>query len=255
MPLTLLNFILLGLAAVVGGAVNAIAGGGTLITFPGLTAVGLPAVNANVTNTVALSPGYLSGTLAQWKDMQGQMRRLWLLAPTGVVGGLVGGLLLLNTGAALFRTLVPYLILLASVLLAFQGHIRRWLLRQVEQSGRETASETWTIVPVFLASVYGGYFGAGLSVILLAVLGLVLHDSLTRLNALKQAISFCVNVTAALFFIFSGQVVWSAAVVMAVGAVVGGVIGGRLASRIRAETLRTVVVTFGVIVAIIYFLR
>lgn len=255
MSLTLLNFLLLGLAAVAGGAVNAIAGGGTLITFPGLTAVGLPAVNANVTNTVALSPGYLSGTLAQWKDMQGQTRRLWFLAPTGVLGGLTGGLLLLNTSAQTFRTLIPYLILLASMLLAFQGHIRRWLLRQVEQSGRSAASETWTVIPVFLASVYGGYFGAGLSVILLAVLGLVLHDSLTRLNALKQAISFCVNVTAALFFVFSGQVVWSAAAVMAVGALIGGVIGGRLASRIRAETLRAVVVTFGVIVAIIYFLR
>lgn len=255
MTLDLFNILLIGLAAVAGGAVNAIAGGGTLITFPGLTAIGIPAINANVTNTVALSPGYLSGTIAQWKDMQGQERRLWFLAPTGVLGGIVGGLLLLNTGAALFRTLIPYLILGASLLLAFQGRIRQWLVRRMEQSGQTTTNETWTVIPIFLASVYGGYFGAGLSVILLAVLGLVLHDSLTRLNALKQAISFCVNVAAAIFFVFSGQVVWTAAAVMAIGAIIGGVIGGRLASRIKPETLRAVVVTFGVIVSIVYFLR
>jgi uncharacterized membrane protein YfcA len=113
----------------------------------------------------------------------------------------------------------------------------------------------WAIPPVFLASIYGGYFGAGLSVIVLAVLGLVIEESLTRLNALKQAVAFCVNTAAALFFIFSGQVVWIAALVMAIGAIIGGVIGGRLAGSVKPQMLRTIVITIGVIVAIIFFLR
>lgn len=252
--LTLLNYVVVALAAVAGGAVNAIAGGGTLITFPVLVAVGIPPVAANVTNTVALSPGYLGGTYAQRNDLRGQKRRLWLLLPASVVGGLVGGLLLLRTDEKVFTELVPWLILLASGLLAMQGRVRAWLTRRAA-AGHKPMSEVWAILPVFLAAIYGGYFGAGLSVIVLAVLGLVLDDTLTRLNAMKQAVAFAVNIAAALFFVFSGQVVWPVALVMAVGALLGGVIGGRFAGSVKPEILRTIVVTIGVIVAIIYFVR
>lgn len=253
--MTPFEIILIALAAVLGGLVNAIAGGGTLITFPALLFAGLPAVSANMTNTVALAPGYLSGTLAQRKDMVGQERRLRLLAPTGVIGGLVGGLLLFTTGERIFSALVPYLILLATALLAFQDQIKAWLVRGA-QPGETPADHTaQVVIPIFLASIYGGYFGAGLSVIMLAVLGLVLHDNLTRLNALKQAISFAVNVTAAVYFVFSGLVVWPVAAVMAVGAIVGGMIGGRLASRIRPKTLRAVVIVIGLVVGVYYLLR
>jgi uncharacterized membrane protein YfcA len=112
--------------ALAAGAVNALAGGGTLITFPLLTAVGLPAVAANVTNTVALCPGYLGGTLAQAKDLKDQKRRLWILVPASIIGGVVGGILLLNTGEKLFRDLVPWLILLASALLLIGDPVRKW---------------------------------------------------------------------------------------------------------------------------------
>jgi uncharacterized membrane protein YfcA len=253
-----LNFVsvlLIALAGMAGGAVNALAGGGTLITFPVLTAVGIPPVAASVTNTVALSPGYFGATLAQLKDLQGQGRRLKLLLPTGAIGGIVGGLLLLNTTDKVFRELVPYLILMAAGLLAIQDRLRGWLLRRLAQSGRTGTQEAWAIPPVFLASIYGGYFGAGLSVIVLAVLGLVLEDTLTRLNGLKQAIAFSVNIAAAIFFVFSGQVVWLAAVVMAVGALIGGSLGGRLAGRVKPSSLRRIVVTIGVIVGIIYLVR
>jgi uncharacterized membrane protein YfcA len=208
-----------------------------------------------VTNTVALAPGYLSGTLAQRNDLRGQEHRLWWLIPTSVLGGLAGGLLLLRTDERVFRELVPYLILLACGLLAIQGKVRAWLTRRATASGHKALPEAWSVLPVFLASVYGGYFGAGLSVIVLAVLGLVIDESLTRLNALKQAVAFCVNVAAALFFVFSGQVVWNAAAVMAVGAIIGGVIGGRLAGSIKPAVLRGVVITIGVIVAFIYLVR
>ncbi|MBL8057851.1 MAG: sulfite exporter TauE/SafE family protein, partial [Anaerolineales bacterium] len=222
------DYVLVALAAMAAGAVNALAGGGTLITFPMLVAVGVPNVAANVTNTVALSPGYFGATLAQLNDLKGQRRRLWLVLPAAALGGVIGGLLLLNTGEKLFRQLVPFLILLASGLLAAQDPVRAWLTRRAGQSGRPL-SEAWVMGPVGLAAVYGGYFGAGLSVIVLAVLGVVLDDNLTRLNALKQSVSFSVNIAAAIFFLFSGQVVWSAALVMAGGALIGGVVGGRLA--------------------------
>jgi hypothetical protein len=235
--------------------VNALAGGGTLITFPMLTAVGVPAVAANVTNTVALCPGYLGATFAQSRDLQGQKKRLWLFLPAGAVGGIIGGVLLLNTGERVFRELVPFLILLASGLLAVQNRVRAWLARRSAQAGSTTTSEKWAALPIGLAAIYGGYFGAGLSVIVLAALGLMLEDSLTRLNALKQGISFSVNIAAAIFFVFSGQVVWPAALVMAVGALIGGVLGGRLAGRIKPATLRGTVVTIGVVVAVIYLVR
>src|SRR5512135_3192142 len=255
--LTGFEFVLVGLAAVAAGMVNALAGGGTLITFPMLVAVGVPAVAANVTNTVALCPGYLGATFAQSRDLRGQKSRLWVLLPAGVVGGLLGGVLLLNTGEKVFRELVPFLILLASGLLALQDPLRAWLTRRAGQGpeGGPAASEKWAALPVGLAAVYGGYFGAGLSVIVLAVLGLLLDDTLTRLNAAKQAIAFSANIAAALLFVASGQVVWPAALVMAVGALIGGVLGGRLAGRVKPATLRWMVVVIGVIVSIIYFVR
>jgi hypothetical protein len=252
-----LDYVLVVVAALLAGAVNALAGGGTLITFPMLTAVGLPAVAANVTNTVALCPGYLGATLAQRRDLRDQKKRLWLLVPLSALGGIVGGLLLLNTGERLFRDLVPWLILLAALLLAIGDPVRAWLNRRAARAGASAShrGEYWIGVAAFPAAVYGGYFGAGLSVIALAALGLILDDSLTRLNALKQAIAFSVNIAAAIFFVFSGRVVWSAAAVMAVGALAGGALGGKLAGRIPPKSLRWVVVTIGVIVALIYLLR
>jgi uncharacterized membrane protein YfcA len=240
-----------GLAAVAGGAVNALAGGGTLITFPVLMAVGIPAVAANVTNTVALCPGYLGATFAQMKDLRGQERRLWLLLPVAALGGILGGFLLLHTGNHLFRKLVPYLIVFAAVLLALQDWIRAWVV----QRGGSGSYDKWVALPVLPAAMYGGYFGAGLSVIVLAVLGISLDDSLTRLNALKQALSFSVNIAAALFLLFSGQVVWSATLVMAVGALAGGVLGGRLAGRVSPLMLRRTVVGIASIVACVYFVK
>ena len=253
--LTGFEYLLVALAAIGAGLVNALAGGGTLISFPMLTAVGVPAVAANVTNTVALCPGYLGATLAQSKDLQGQRHRMLLLMPAGVVGGVIGGVLLLNTGEKLFRELVPFLILLASVLLAVQDPVKKWLSSHSGRSGNRVSSEKLAPLPVGLAAIYGGYFGAGLSVIVLAVLGLTLEDNLTRLNALKQSIALSTNLAAAIFFLFSSRVVWSAALVMAFGALLGGALGGRLAGRIKPATLRWVVVIIGVTVATIYLVR
>lgn len=253
--MSIMHLLIVGLAAVVGGAVNALAGGGTLITFPMLTAVGVPIVTANITNTVALCPGYLGATFAQLKDLRGQSLRLWLLLPISFIGGIGGGFLLLHTSDQVFLKIIPYLILMAVVLMAIQDKVRAWLVRNMSKSGTATLHDAWSIVPIIPAAIYGGYFGAGVSIIVISVLGLVLEDSIIRLNALKQTLSFSINIAAAIFFLFSGHVVWSAALVMAVGSLAGGILGGRLAKRVKPQLLRGVVIVIGTIVAIIYFVR
>lgn len=249
------DYLWIGLAGLAAGAINALAGGGTLITFPMLTAVGLPAVAANITSTVALSPGYLGAALAQRRELGDQGPRLWRVVPAGLLGGLAGGVLLLQTGERLFTALVPYLILLACALLALQEPVRAWLKARGGPPGGRPSAERWVSVPVGLAAVYGGYFGAGVSVIVLAALGITVDDSLTRLNALKQAVALSANVAAGVFFLFSGQVVWAAALVMAAGALLGGAAGGRLAGRVRPEVLRWTVVGIGTAVALVYLVR
>ena len=254
MMLSPLNLLLAAIAALAAGVVNALAGGGTLISFPALTFLGVPPIAANVTNTVALCPGYFGGALAQRDDLRGQGKRMLTILPAALAGGMAGGYLLLITGEELFKNLIPYLILTASALLAIQDRIRAWLLKRMGgHHGSRLESLTW--LPAGLASVYGGYFGAGLGVMLLSVLGLTLDDSLIRLNALKQATSAIVNIAAAIYFLFSGQVVWTLALVMAFGALIGGVLGGRIARRINPSALRWVVVVIGVLISIIYFIR
>jgi uncharacterized membrane protein YfcA len=244
-------------AGVVAGFLNALAGGGTLVSFPALTAIGIPAVDANLTNTVALSPGFLSGTVAQRRDLAGQRRRLVRMLPAAALGGLAGGLLLVATSEEVFVDLVPWLILFAVGLLIVQPRLQRWLRGRAEHQGAVDLGTDpwWAPAPIFVAAIYGGYFGAGNSVIFLAVLGAMLADPLPRLNVIKQGLSFTTNVTAAVFFVFSGKVVWAAALVMAVGAMGGAAIGGRLASRLHPERFRWLVIAIGLVVAIAYFLR
>lgn len=245
------GFALAGGAALVAGAVNAIAGGGSLITFPALVAAGLPPVVANVTNTVAMCPGYLGAFLAQRRDLAGQRSRVVAMLPTGAVGGLAGAILLLKTGESTFNLIVPYLILFAALLLAIQGRLRAWMLSHA----KEQHSEAWAILPVGLATIYGGYFGAGMGVMVLAALAVVIGDSFTRLNALKQGVSLTCNVAAAARFVFSGAVNWPIASIMFVAALLGGVLGGLVASRIPPAVLRWTVVTLAVIVGVIYLVR
>jgi uncharacterized membrane protein YfcA len=249
------DFILLGTAAVIAGMMNALAGGGTLLTFPVLTAVGLPAVVANVTNTLALLPGTVGGTLAQWEEMKTQARSLLFFLPFAILGGLIGGILLLNSGEKVFRQIVPFLILMASLLLAAQERLRVFLIRRADKHAGGKTARLWSAAAVSVAAVYGGYFGAGLGVILLSILGLALDETLTRVNALKQSIAFCVNATAAVFFVFSGQVVWPVVLVMAACSLFGGWLGGKLARKVKPASFRWLVVGIGITVAVIYFIK
>lgn len=254
-PLQVYQYVLIGLGTFLAGAINAVAGGGTLITFALLTAAGLSPVSANMTNTVALCPGYLGATLAQLKDLKGQAKRLWHFLPAAACGGLAGAYLLHISGEKSFRSVVPYLILLASLLLAVAEPLRKWIIRRGKRQNIFEQLEFVAIPAIFLSAIYGGYFGAGLSVILFSILGFLLTDTLTRLNALKQALALTVNVAAATFFVFSGNVHWWVALVMAFSSLAGGLLGGKLIRKINPQVLRWLVVGIGLAVAVIYFIK
>jgi uncharacterized membrane protein YfcA len=249
------DLLIAALAAVGAGAINALAGGGTLISFPVLVAVGVPPVAANVTNAIALCPGYFGATIAQLPNLKGQRSQLLLLIPVAVVGGLAGGMILLRTGERTFTALVPWMILAASLLLAVQEPVKKFISKRLSNPMHKRHTMVLSALPIAAAAVYGGFFSAGMSVLLLAVLGLTLDDSLTRLNALKQVLAFSVNIAAAIFFVFSDKVVWPAVAVMAIGALLGGALGGKLAGKLPPAMLRWTVVVAGTCIAVVYWVK
>jgi uncharacterized membrane protein YfcA len=237
-------------ASVAAGLVNAVAGGGSLISFPALVGAGLPALGANVTNTVASCPGYLGGALTQRADLAGQRRRVALLLPTSAIGGAAGALLLLLTGEGTFELVVPFLLVLAVALLAFEKRVHAFV-----RAHRRHAHEAWIAAPIGISAVYGGYFGAAMSVIVLAALVAVIDDSVTRLNALKQMVSLSANLSAAVVFVFSHRVAWTLALLVGIGGILGGAVGGAIASRVPAKLLRSIVIVCGLGMAAYYFAK
>ncbi|MET0143746.1 MAG: sulfite exporter TauE/SafE family protein [Ilumatobacteraceae bacterium] len=250
--LSLLAHVAAAGAAVGAGAVNAIAGGGTLISFPVLTAIGVPATNANATNTVALCPGYIGGTHALRRELAATGEPLQARLIVSAVGGVAGAAALLLTSDDAFRAVVPYLILLSCLLLAVQDRVRSWLDRRGPSGGRLPLIE---LAGLFLAAVYGGYFGAGLGIMLIAVLGLFSAMPFNHLNAVKQPLAAAINLAAAAFLVFSGRIEWSLVVVMAPSSLVGGQLGGRMSRRLDPHRFRWFVVAIGVVVALVYLVR
>jgi uncharacterized membrane protein YfcA len=244
---------LLAGAGLLAGGVNAIAGGGSLISFPALLAAGYPAVTANVTNTVALFPGYAGSVAGGRPELADQGPRLRAIGITSIVGAVLGAVLLLTTPSEVFRAIVPFLILLACALLVLQPRLARFV------QGRRTESHKGDRSPVLqlsvlLAAVYGAYFGAGLGVLLLGVLGIFLAEQLRRVNALKNVLSLVINAVALVAFGIFGPVAWEAVLVIAATSLTGGYLGAKLASRIPSGLLRAVVVTYGVVVSVVLLL-
>jgi len=249
---TLLNDLCAGAAAFVAGGINAVAGGGTLVSFPMLVALGVPSVSANITNTVSLCPGYLGGAYAQRNELAKHAARLRSLFVVAAVGGLTGSILLVLSPEKLFRSIVPYLILAACALLAAQPAIKNVINKR--HDGPHEPHKVVLAVSVFACSVYGGYFGAGLGIMLLAVLGIALDDPLPSINSLKGALALIINVLAASFFVFSGKVYWHFAAVMAVTSLAGGHVGGKLVGKMNPTVMRVVVIAFGLAAAIKFFI-
>ncbi|SDE92446.1 hypothetical protein SAMN05660485_02135 [Blastococcus fimeti] len=239
--------------AFLAGGVNSIAGGGSLILFPTLVALGLGTVEANVTNSVAQWPGYLGAVAGFRSEYAGQRARLLRLGGVAVLGGATGSVLLLTTPSEAFDVLVPVLVLLASSLLAFQPLVTR-RLRRTQTDGVAARDPGWLYAALFLATTYGGYFGGALGVILVGVLGLAL-SRLALANALKSALSAVTATVSLLIFGVFGEVHWGVVAVAAPASLLGGFLGARIATRIPVTALRVLIVGFGVAVSVYLFLR
>jgi uncharacterized membrane protein YfcA len=251
-PVSAVDLLIAAGVAFIAGAINSVAGGGSLILFPTLVTLGLPTVDANVTNSVAQWPGYLGGIFGFREQYVGQKSRIIRLGIVAVLGGILGSELLLTTPSSAFDVVVPVLVLLASLLLAVQPLLTRRLRREEGQGG--TRDPAWLYVALFLAAAYGGYFGGALGVILVGVLGVALHR-LKLANALKSVLSAITATVTLVIFGFFGPVHWLVVAVAAPASLLGGFLGARIATRIPTTPLRVFIVVFGVAVSIYLFLR
>jgi uncharacterized membrane protein YfcA len=236
-------------AACAAGAINSVAGGGTLVTFPTLVWLGLPENVANATSTAALWPGSIGSAWGYRRELADVDRRLSVLIIPSIVGGMLGAILLQLTPNNTFKHLVPFLILFATGLFMAQDRLqRRFNLAQVHEARSHWLS--WTVLFQFGVAVYGGYFGAGIGILMLAALSLMGHTDIHHMNAVKNVLAACINCLAGLYLLFfSDLVVRQDALIMAVGAVVGGVAGAGLARRLGRRAVRQIVIAIGFIAA------
>ncbi|MFJ8693427.1 sulfite exporter TauE/SafE family protein [Streptomyces roseolilacinus] len=237
------------LAAGVGaGTINTIVGSGTLITFPVLLATGLPPVTATVSNALGLIPGSISGAIGYRAELTGQRDRVLRLAVAAALGGLGGAVLLTVLPSTAFETIVPVLVALALVLVVLQPRITRAVQARRERNGRTDTTRhggPLLFTGLLLASVYGGYFTAAQGIVYLSLMGMLLDDTLQRLNAAKNILAAVVNTVAALFFVFAAHFDWTAVALIAVGSTIGGQIGARVGRRLPPKVLRTLIVVIG----------
>ena len=244
------------LAGVAAGAINAVVGSGTLITFPTLLAFGIPPVTANVSNNIGLVPGSISGAIGYRRELRGQRSRALRLGSASLIGGLAGAVLLLVLPADAFATIVPVLILLGVVLVVLQPSISRGVARRRAAGGAARPhGGRWVWPAVLLTGVYGGYFGAAQGVLLMAVLGIGIAEELQRLNAVKNVLAALVNAVAGLLFVLVAEVDWTVVALIAAGSVVGGQLGAGFGRRLPPTVLRSLIVLVGTVAVLVILLR
>jgi uncharacterized protein len=244
--MTALEAVLVGLAGVGAGAINAVVGSGTLITFPTLLAIGLPPVVANVSNTVGLVPGSVAGAWGYRRELAGQRSRVLRLATATIIGAIIGAVLLLVLPESSFEAVVPALILLGCVLVVIQP----WVTRRLGERTRSHHGGPWVWLGVLAIGIYGGYLGAGQGVLLIAVLGAGLDETLQRVNAAKNILAGLANLVAGLIFVAVADINWVAAGLIAAGSALGGLLGAGVARRLPAVVLRGTVVVVGLIAVV-----
>ncbi|MFJ9696275.1 sulfite exporter TauE/SafE family protein [Kitasatospora sp. NPDC101183] len=244
--MTLWEAVAVLVAGVGAGMINVIVGSGTLITFPVLLAVGIPPVTANVSNSFGLVPGSLSGVIGYRRELVGQGRRLLRLGIATTLGSLVGAVLLTKLPKGAFDAIVPALILLALVLVVIQPRVAKAVAARRRSDGDPDGGWVLT-VGIFLTGIYGGYFGAAQGVLMLALMGMLLQEDLQRINGVKNALAMIVNGVAALFFLFTATVNWTAAGLIAVGSLVGGLLGAKIGRKLSPVVLRGVIVVVGLV--------
>jgi uncharacterized protein len=233
-------------AAFVAGAINSVAGGGTLLTFPVLIWIGLPSITANATSTVAIWPGSLGSVWGYRRELRGLHPITYVLTIPSVVGGVIGAVLLQKTPTHVFDRLVPMLILFATCLFMLQEPVQRMVGRSgVELHARSRRWVAGAVLFQLLVAVYGGYFGAGIGILMLTALGILGYTEIHQMNGLKTLLALFINGLAALYFVVMGMVRWPEAIVMAIGAIVGGYGGAGVARRIGPAGIRRIVIFVG----------
>ncbi len=242
-------------AGILAGAVNSVAGGGSLISFPALVAFGLPAINANATNTAAIWTGSLSSAITYSRAIKPDLKILFLLLLPSLAGGLFGAVVLVSTPPALFTRIVPFLVLFATLLFALRGLIDRWIKRGNEDQPVSLFGRIWGFLFQFFIATYGGYFGAGIGILMLGSFSLMGMRDIHRMNGLKTIVTTFINVIAFIFFALRGLVNGPFAVVMAVGTVIGGFAGARFAPRIDQRLLYGFIIAVGLAVSLWMFLK
>jgi len=240
------------LSAIAAGVMNAIAGGGTLLTFPALTMT-MSDVAANVTSTVALMPGSLAGAWGYRKQLDECSRWVWLLSIPSLVGGAIGSLLLIVLDPSVFRMVVPWLVLLAAVLFLLQPRLSGYIQRHRPAGPPSRRSLAVILVCQLFISIYGGYFGAGIGILMLSSLGFLGLKSIHQMNALKTLLAFGINAISVVLFIFGGQIHWRYGIIMAGAAIVGGYFGARLALLMKPIYVRWIVIVMGFTLAAYFF--
>ena len=244
------------LAGMAAGTINTVVGSGTLITFPTLLALGVPAVTANVSNNIGLVPGALSGAYGYRRELVGQRPRLVKLGPASLLGGLTGAVLLLVLPDGAFKAVVPVLILLGVVLVIFQPAISKRVAKRAEsRGGVPEHGELWVWAAVCGAGIYGGYFGAAQGVLLMAILGVGLQETMQRNNATKNVLAALVNGVAAVIFIVVADVDWKIVALIAVGSTIGGQLGATVGRKLSPTLLRGVIVVVGCAALASFLLR
>jgi uncharacterized protein len=241
----------IALAGLGAGTINTVVGSGTLITFPVLLAFGYAPVTANVSNTIGLVPGSVSGAVGYRRELRGQRPRVMRLGTMSVLGGITGAVLLLLLPASAFKTIVPVFIAIALILTVLQPRLNRWLIEREIELDHERG--ILTPLAVYLTGVYGGYFGAAQGILLLGILGVALRQDLQRTNALKNVLAGLVNGVAGVYFIFAAHVAWAPAAIIAGSSILGAQLGARYGRRLPPAGLRALIVVVGV-VAIVYLL-
>jgi uncharacterized membrane protein YfcA len=245
-----LSAIVIVTAGVLAGIMNTIVGAGSLITFPTLLLLGYPPLVANVSNTIGLVPGALSGSIGYRRELAGQRARARPLLVAGALGGVTGASLLLILPASAFARIVPALILVACALVAVQPRLSAWVVARRARSGViHAGGGPLLIAGVYLTGIYGGYFGAAQGVILIALLAILVDDELQRLNGLKNVIATVINAVAALIFIALAPVAWAPAILLAIGSTIGGQLGAAVGRRLSPFALRLAIISIGLIVA------
>lgn len=242
-------------ASLVVGAINAVAGGGSLISFPVLLGFGYDAKTANVTNTVGLWPGYVGASYGYRNELPRQRTRLIALAAPSIIGAIVGSVVLLATPETAFDIIVPFLIIFACLLMIFQDALARFAMTHQLGARSDDHVPPPMLFATFLLAIYGAYFGAGLGILTLAVFGILLPDDIQRSNALKGLQSMLINIVAVLYFAAFGPVEWLPAAIMAVGAVLGGYWGVGVARRLGRQWLRLTVISIGLAVAVVLIVQ